>query len=266
MTTVPYSPIPSLHGTQVIITGGASGMGAALVRAFARAGARVVSMDRAIAAGAEIVADANEQAAIPANFVGCDVADEASVTRAFSEAVVALEGLDTVIHAAGIAPGCPAENISVSEWDNVFAANTRGTFLVNKAAFAHLRETGGRILNFASGAGIKGQPNKAHYSASKGAVVAWTRTVAHEWGRYGITVNAIAPAISTPMYAKTRSKMSPQALAIHDAKMAADMPIDGALGDCERDLVPVLAFLSTDGARFITGQVIPIDGGLLMVR
>jgi NAD(P)-dependent dehydrogenase (short-subunit alcohol dehydrogenase family) len=250
----------------VIITGGASGMGAALVRAFARAGARVVSMDRSFAAGAEIVAEANAQSAIPAKFVECEVADEASVTLAFADAVAALEGLDTVIHAAGVAPGCPAENISVSEWEMVFAVNTRGTFLVNRAAFTHLRETGGRILNFASGAGIKGMRGKAHYSASKGAVVAWTRAVAQEWGRYGITVNAIAPAISTPMYAKTRSKMSSQALALHDASMAADMPIDGALGDCERDLVPVLAFLSTDGARFITGQVIPIDGGLLMVR
>jgi NAD(P)-dependent dehydrogenase (short-subunit alcohol dehydrogenase family) len=241
-------------------------MGAALVRAFSRAGARVVSMDQTIAAGGAVVAEANQVAAIPATFIGCDVADEASVREAFAQAMTALGGLDTVIHAAGVAPGCPAEDISVSEWDTVFAINARGTFIVNKAAFAYLRETGGRIINFASGAGVKGMRGKAHYSATKGAVIAWTRTAAQEWGRYGITVNAIAPAISTPMYAKTRSKMSPEALALHDARMASDMPVDGALGDCDRDLVPVLAFLSTDGARFITGQVIPVDGGLLMVR
>lgn len=76
----------------------------------------------------------------------------------------------------------------------------------------------------------------------------------------------IAPAISTPMYAKTRSEMSAAALATLDARLAADMPIDGKLGDVERDLVPPMLFLCSDGARFITGQIFAVDGGLLMVR
>jgi NAD(P)-dependent dehydrogenase (short-subunit alcohol dehydrogenase family) len=260
------SPIPTLAGSRVIITGGASGMGAALVRAFSRSGAHVVSMDIAAEAGAGIVAEANASGGTPARFIPCDVTADASVSAAFAEAMTALGGLDTVIHAAGIAPGRPAEAITLDEWETVFAVNARGTFLVNQAAFVHLRDKGGRIINFASSAGVKGQPNKAHYSATKGAVVAWTRTVAQEWGKYGITVNALAPAISTPMYAKTRSRMSPEVLAAHDARIAEDMPIDGRLGDPDRDLVPVVAFLSTEGARFITGQVIPVDGGLLMVR
>ena len=92
-----------------------------------------------------------------------------------------------------------------------------------------------RIVNFASAAGITGQPNKAHYSATKGAVLAWTRTIAKEWGQYGITANCIAPAIETPMYLKTRSLMSAEALAVLDATLAANMPIGGKLGDPDLD-------------------------------
>ena len=147
------------------------------------------------------------------------MSDKASVDAAFTAAATALGGLDVLVHAAGIAPGAPAEEIAVEDWDNVFAVNARGTFLTNQAAFRYLRESGGRIINFASSAGVAGLANKAHYSASKGAVVAWTRTVAKEWGKHGITVNMVAPAISTPMYAKTRSLMTAEQLAALDATL-----------------------------------------------
>jgi NAD(P)-dependent dehydrogenase (short-subunit alcohol dehydrogenase family) len=188
------------------------------------------------------------------------------VDGAFAAATRALGGLDVLVHAAGIAPGAPAADIAVEDWDNVFAVNARGTFLTNQAAFRYLRESGGRIINFASSAGVIGLRNKAHYAASKGAVVAWTRTVAKEWGEHGVTVNMIAPAISTPMYAKTRSLMTDEQLAALDATLKAEMPIDGKLGDIDRDLVPVLVFLAGPGSRFITGQIFSVDGGLMMVR
>ncbi len=113
---------------------------------------------------------------------------------------------------------------------------------------------------------MSGLPNKAHYSASKGAVVAWTRTVAKEWGKHGITVNMIAPAISTPMYAKTRSLMTAEQLATLDATLRAEMPMRGKLGEIDRDLVPLMVFLAGPGARFMTGQIFSVDGGILMVR
>lgn len=249
-----------LTGRRIIITGGASGMGAGLVRALPALGAAVVSVDIAADPGESIAGDAG------ARFVACDVADPDAVDKAFGVAVDGLGGLDVLIHAAGVAPGAPAEEIDIAAWDRVLRINATGTFVTNQAAFGHLKEHGGRIINFASAAGIQGLKGKAAYSASKGAVVAWTRTVAQEWARYAITVNAIAPAIWTPMYDTTRASMSPEQLAAHDAFMATAVPLGGRLGDVDRDFVPVLAFLAGEGSRFMTGQVFPVDGGTLMMR
>ncbi|MCU1612723.1 MAG: oxidoreductase [Frankiales bacterium] len=249
-----------LDGRRIIVTGGASGMGAGLVERFPGLGADVVSMDVTADEGARIAEKAG------ARFLRCDVTDPVSVESATAEAVGLLGGLDVLVHAAGIAPGSPAESTPFEMWNRVLTVNATGTFLTNQAAFAHLREAGGQILNFASAAGVSGLPGKAAYAASKGAVVAWTRTAAQEWGRYGITVNAIAPAIWTPMYDTTRASMTPEQLADHDAFMARAVPLGGKLGDVERDFVPVMAFLAGEGARFMTGQIFSVDGGTLMVR
>ena len=186
-----------IDGLRIMVTGGASGMGEAMVKDFARHGARVVSLDITDEAGAVIAAEAG------ASYIHCDVSDEASVGPAFEQAVRQLGGLDVLVHAAGIAPGAPAEAITLSGWEKVFAVNARGTLLTNQAAFAHLKDHGGRIINFASAAGITGLPNKAHYAATKGAVIAWTRTVAKEWG------NTASPSIALPPPLKPRCTSRP---------------------------------------------------------
>ena len=112
---------------------------------------------------------------------------------------------------------------------------------------------------------MRGQRGAAHYSAAKGAVMAWTRTVAQEWAPYGITVNAILPAIWTPMYDAHRARMTEEERALHDLQMQYAVPLGGRLGDPDRDLAPVLVFLAGDGARFITGQAIAVDGGMVML-
>src|SRR5690606_33927453 len=192
-----------LAGKRIIVTGGARGIGAAIVAAYIAEGAHVISLD--VGTSQEPVM--SEGGGWAKSRI-CDISDSASVNEAVDLATDQLGGLDVLVNAAGIAPNATAEEIALDEWERVFAVNTRGTFLTNRAAFKHMRQDGGRIINFASAAGVGGQPGKAHYAASKGAVLAWTRTVAREWGPYGITVNAIAPAIWTPMYDATRASMS----------------------------------------------------------
>lgn len=249
-----------LAGRRIIVTGGASGMGEGLVRALPGLGASIVSLDRNAKAGTRIAAEAGT------GFVAVDVSDKQSVTAAIDQAVAQLGGLDVLIHAAGIAPGGAAEDISLDQWNQVMAINATGTFLTNQAAFPHLKDKGGAILNFASSAGVKGYPNKAAYAAAKGAVVAWIRSISIEWGRHNIRVNGIAPAIWTPMYDKTRAAMTPEQLVGHEAMLRGSIPLGGKLGDIGGDLVPVVAFLASDGAHFMTGQIIPVDGGAMMMR
>ncbi|WP_181780399.1 SDR family NAD(P)-dependent oxidoreductase [Pseudonocardia pini] len=251
---------------RVLVTGGASGMGAGAVQGFVAAGAHVVSCDITEDGGSAIATEATAQGPGEAHFVPCDVADAASVTAAFDRAAELLGGLDVLVHAAGIAPGSAAAEIDPEQWDRIFAVNARGTMLTNQAAHRLFAGAGGRIINFASGAGAHGYPGKAHYAATKGAVLAWTRSIAHEWGPEGITVNALAPAIATPMYAATRASMTAHQLAAHDASLGERMAVRGALGDVRQDLVPVLLFLASPGAGFVTGQLIAVDGGMLMVR
>ena len=252
-----------LAGKRFIVTGAASGMGEATAHAYARAGADVAILDIA-ARGNEVAEVIAAETGCTVCFMQCDVAEEA-VGDAIDQAVHLLGGLDGLVHAAGIASAAPADSMTLADWNRVMSVNATSTFLTNRAVFPHLKDKGGRILNFASSAGVLGYPGKAHYAAAKAAVLGWTRTIAQEWGQYGITANAIAPAIWTPMYEATRAAMSPERLVAHDADQRRKRHIGGKLGDPERDFAPMMVFLAGDGARFLTGQTYKIDGGALML-
>ena len=248
-----------LKDKRAIVTGGASGIGAATVRAYAREGARVVVLDVDAEAGARVCGEAG------ASFARCDIADRGQLFAAVDRAVEQLGGLDIMANVAGVERRTPAEEIPDAEWDLIFSVNVKGTLYTNQAAFRHLKQRGGRIINFGSGAGIRGQAGSAHYSASKGAVMAWTRTVAQEWARYRITVNSVVPAIWTPMYDAWRARMSDQERMIHDLAMQHVVPLGGKLGDPDGDMAPVMVFLASDASHFMTGQCFAVDGGMIML-
>ena len=254
-----------LDGKRAIVTGGASGIGAATVRAYAREGASVVSLDIDDPGGTAVVEAASAGAPGKLVYQHCDISDRTSVFEAVADGVELLGGLDVLVCAAAIESHANPEDITEEEFDRYFSINIKGTVFPNQAAFPALRDSAGCIINFSSSAGITGGASFAHYSATKGAVLAWTRAIAQAWMKYGLRANAVVPAIWTPMYDRRRTRFATdEERAAHDARRAHTM-LGGRLGDPDAHLAPVMTFLASDGAAFITGQTIPVNGGSLIV-
>jgi NAD(P)-dependent dehydrogenase (short-subunit alcohol dehydrogenase family) len=253
-----------IEGKRVIVTGGSSGMGEAAVRVFVREGAQVASLDVADDLGAGVVAAANEEGPGRAVYHHCDVRSRDDVQAAFERAVGDLGGLDALVHAAGVDRQVPAESMTEEDWDFLVGINLKGTFLANTTAFPYLHDNGGgRIVNFTSAAGQVALPSRSHYAAAKGGVISWSRSIAAEWGRYGINVVTFAPFARTPMIETFREGLGEGRAAFDSA--VANTPL-GRLGDPETDIAPVLVFLLSDAARYITGQIVAVDGGNVPVR
>lgn len=256
-----------LEGTRIIVTGAARGMGAATVRAYVRAGANVVAMDVNDEEGRAVAEAASKDGPGRATFRHVDVADEDDVTRAFAEAVGDLGGLDVLAHPAAIQRPSLPQDVTVDDWDLMMAVNVRGTMLTNRVAFEHMRASGGgSIINFGSISGLRPEAGAAAYSASKGAVHSWTRTAAAAFGTDGVRVNAILPAIATPMYEEALRRMDDEGLEAHRWMNEESIALGKRYGDPDRDLGPVMVFLASDASRFITGQLLPVDGGQTSVR
>jgi 3-oxoacyl-[acyl-carrier protein] reductase len=246
----------TLAGRRILVTGAATGIGAAAVRVLHEAGAR-------LAATYHRTPPAKDAASV--TWLQCDVRDAESVEAAFRGAVQQLGGIDVLVNAAGLwQPGVPGQ-ITSDEIDFLLQTNVKGTILTNQAAHAAMRGQGGRIINFGSSEAVMGSPFSAVYAATKGAVQAWTRSAAKAWGADRVTVNALAPAVQTPGADRLREFLGPDVAPLIDQQMKLSIPLGGKLGDPTNDLGPVLVFLAGDGAGFITGQLIPVDGGLAMV-
>jgi 3-oxoacyl-[acyl-carrier protein] reductase len=139
--------------------------------------------------------------------------------------------------------------------------------LTNQVAHRYLKAAGGgAIINFGSISGQRPEPSAAAYSAAKGAVHAWTRTAAGTWGADNVRVNAILPAMATPMYREAMARATEEQRNESYWRNARSIALGEAYGDPDRDLAPVMVFLASDASRFITGQLIPVDGGQTNVR
>jgi len=244
-----------LAGRRAVVTGAASGLGAAAVRALTQAGAEVVATYHQTEPTDET----------RATWLQCDARDADSVNAMIDAAVAAMGGLDVLVNAAGLwHQGIPGQ-IAVADIDFVLDTNVKTTILTNQAAHAAMRMSGGRIINFGSAEAVMGSPISAVYAAAKGAVQAWTRSAAKAWASDSVTVNALAPAMHTRGADRLRDFLGPDAAPFIDQQIKASIPLGGKLGDPDRDLGPVLVFLASEGSHFITGQLLPVDGGLIMV-
>jgi NAD(P)-dependent dehydrogenase (short-subunit alcohol dehydrogenase family) len=226
-----------LDNRVAIVTGAAQGIGKAVADKLEAEGATVVTAD--IQDGTTIKAD---------------VSSEADVERMVAETVAEHGKLDVLVNVAAIVPFTPWDEVDFKEWRRIMAVNLDGTFLTNYYAQKAMRENGyGRIVNTASNVILAGTPNLAHYVASKGGVFAFTRALARELGPHGITVNAVAPGLT----ASEGVLASKHAEAFEFVQMLQAIPRQGV----PDDIAPAVAFLASEEAGWITGQLLVADGG-----
>jgi NAD(P)-dependent dehydrogenase (short-subunit alcohol dehydrogenase family) len=256
-----------LENKRVIVTGGAQGIGEAVVRAFAAEGATVTSLDVNEQRGRMVADEATSAGPGAVTFHCADISDRGQVDAVFADAVARMGGLDVLANIAGVHRHAPGDDVPQELLEWMFKINVYGTIYTNAAAFRTMEPAGdGVIINFGSESGLTAEPNNATYGATKGAVHSWTRSIARDWGPKGIRVNAVLPYVVTPMYEEFRNALSPEELAAHDKQTAEQIPLGGKFGDPATQLAPVMVFLASDASRFMTGQLIPVDGGFISVR
>jgi len=239
----------SLDGKVAVVTGGASGIGAAIVDAYAAKGAMVVVLDKAVEAAQHKVDDGSAAAAI-----GCDVTSEQSVVDAVTAVHAPFSRIDVLVNSAGIAVTGPAEQLTVKDWDQTMAINLRGAFLVSQqVGRIMLAQGSGTVISLASQAATIALPGHLAYCASKFGLVGMTKVLALEWAGRGVTANTISPTVvMTPLAKELWDNPEGEAL-------KAQIPT-GRFAEPD-EIAAVAVFLASDAAKMINGVDLLVDGG-----
>ena len=242
-----------LAGQVAIVTGAARGLGRAIARTLAAAGAKLACVDVNQETLAETI-DAIRAGGGSAEPIACDVTDSGRVGDAVAEVVDKWGGPHILVNNAGITRDTLIMRMKDDQWDAVISVNLRGTFLFSRAVSRPMMKgRRGRIINIASVSGLMGNPGQANYSASKAGVIGLTRTLARELAARNITVNAVAPGfIATEMTAALGDDILQQ--------LQKQIPL-GRLGQ-PQDVADAVLFLASEAAGYITGHVLTLDGGL----
>lgn len=246
-----------LQGKVALVTGAARGIGYAIADTLAREGATVVIFDLCPQeAGEEAAAKIAQTHGVTALFQRCDVSNYEAVQDAVKEIIKSQGGVDILVNNAGITRDKVLLAMSEQDWDLVLGINLKSMFNTIKACYRNfMKKKSGKIINISSVSGLMGNAAQANYTAAKGGVIALTKTVARELATRGVNCNAVAPgAIETPMTAS----MDQGAL----QGLISTIPM-GHMGKPE-DIAECVAFLASDKAKYITGEVIRVDGGIAM--
>jgi NAD(P)-dependent dehydrogenase (short-subunit alcohol dehydrogenase family) len=255
------SAMKRLEGRVALITGAASGIGAACAERFATEGAAIAGIDLNTPDGS---AWARVEATAPgATFARADVRDEGEVARAVADAAKCFGRVDVVVNAAGVAGGGAVHMLDAAEWDRIVDVNLKGTFLVCKHALATMvAQRSGSIVNLASIEGLEGTEGGSAYNASKGGVVLLTKNLAIDYGRLGIRVNCICPGfIETPM---TQAVFDNEAMREFYQRFVEAHQL-GRTGKPE-EIAAAALFLASDDASFVSGHALVADGGFTAGR
>ena len=244
-----------LSGKVALVTGASRGIGAVVAARLAEAGARVGVNYHASSDAATVVVDSIKKAGGEAFLVGGDVSQEDKAEAVIKNLVEHFGGIDILINNAGINKDQLLIRMKPEDFDSVMNVNLRGAFLCTRYAMTHLiRQRSGRVINMSSVVGLSGNPGQANYAAAKAGLVGLTKAVAREVASRNVTVNALAPGYITTAMVDELSEET-------QAKILERIPM-GRFGTPE-DVAEAVVFLCSDGASYITGQVLTLDGGML---
>ena len=243
-----------LENKVAIITGGAGGIGSGMARAYVKEGAKVVIVDIAEEAGNKLVEEFNSQGH-DTMFIKTDLADKASLQASIDKTIERYGRIDVLINNAHASRMKPF--LEIEEADLALSMNTGfyATFNLCQMALPHLKETQGSIINFGSGAAIKGDVNQAAYAAAKEAIRGITRVIANEFGQFGVNANLISPIAYSQGVEQWRAE-NPE----YYERVVQGIPLQ-RFGDVEHDIGPVAVFLGSEDSNYITGQTFMVDGG-----